>query len=970
MSRLAKRMKKYERHILLGLVILLLTSFSVLGAVQCRNRQMEGPKKDFSGTFRATPTEEVDVSANDFIQAYNRYEPWFLNQGPSLRYDWRLATYGPTFTEYAPAWAHVVMSRAAEAAGYDCGPEYQLPLAIRKAISTRMDKLAYTNALYDTFLREYYHRSAADFQATIREIAEKDMFLSPLVESRRYSVSFEEAYESWKKQTEYVDLQFVALRGADFMLDARQLEDTRAVIQKQEDRLTELTNTIRAIQRLEQKLERWQNDNEGKRPETLEPLKLKEQDTQDAWGGAIVYTVEGDAYALVSPGPDGRAGTEDDVDRSAVKEMLSLEALRRVGDALERWKEKSGAWPESLAKLKEPPPSGDIAPLARDVVDGQGRPLAYQPPEGEGAPSLTALGPDGEAGTADDLAASFQGDRVLVGSGPRTGRAVDESLQDAWKHPLRVRLSDASAWLWDVVSAGADGVFGTDDDVLSGNASQLKAFYQQPSVKGDYRIPTTREFRAIYVELPLVPDEVMKRLWEAFPEYHPDEAETYREYRKNLETYYTEEDPADPETGHGAELARRLAPGKPATLVPSKDLFGEPPADLGGSDDPDLQRYLEKGWRPILLRQGFFEEMLNAQLQRARDSRAAHEKWVAAHAKAEAGEGEDETPEPAVLTFDTLIAGVFQPYLPGQADPPYLGYYETDHPMTVSEIEAIPSIGGQDLTAIGFQGLSEPGQFASIPTQLNNSLTKAILQNLAVEPAHDAPLEDVRDEVYERYLTKRALDLAGDALRKLSEGASAEQRSDADAWQKRLEEWGTSVDAPHVVDETGMFIGSEPPPEREVPDGTREEEARAIRRRDYVRQTGYESVRPYGASEDAGTTKGAFGHGILKDDSTGGTDSAYLVRVLDRQNPPPQAFSPAEYRRYVIQQLLGQDRGTREARKQEPKSPYIRAMYRYYSNIEWIQKAFSLETSIVLVKPPVESQPPERPGQPGPPARP
>lgn len=47
--------------------------------------------------------------------------------------------------------------------------------------------------------------------------------------------------------------------------------------------------------------------------DVLHPLFMTDLVRDDAWGGRIVYTAEGDAYELRAPGPDGRTGTADDV---------------------------------------------------------------------------------------------------------------------------------------------------------------------------------------------------------------------------------------------------------------------------------------------------------------------------------------------------------------------------------------------------------------------------------------------------------------------------------------------------------------------------------------------------------------------------------------------------------------------------------------------------------------------------------
>lgn len=951
MSRFSKALKTYERQILLALVILLLVSFSVLGAVQC-GQEAQREVRDYSGTFQASPTEKVTIPSGDFVQTLNRYNPYLFSTlgAASLRYQYALGRIGgPDLAPQAATWAHLMTAKAAEAAGYRVGKDYQLKLALRRAIRPRMETLQQTDALYDLFLREYYRLPASDFERTVSEVVQKDQFLTPLIESQRYAIPYEEAYEDWKTRTEYVDLDYVALRGSDFALEARRVENTRTAIQAQRDALRGLDRTARAIERLDQRIERYRQDHEEALPADLAALEGPERALLDAWERPLRYTVEDGAYTITSDGPDGEPGTADDVDAETVAELATLDALRRVGDALQAWHEKKGAWPETLDALLEAPTEDSLAPLAREEKDGWDQPLLYDAPDGEdGAPALRSAGPDGEPGGEDDLAAVFEAERFVVTPGPRTAVALDPSLRDAWDRPLRVRFQDATTRSFDLRSAGADGAFDTDDDVETGNEGALRAFYDRPGVRVDYLLPTTRRFRAIYVQLPLVPDDVFARLWEAFPEYHPDEQEAYRRWLLNYGeelAYYTADDPADAEAGHGAELARRLAPNDAATLVPSREIFGEAPDDLGGEEDPDLATYLEKGWREILLREEFFEAMLNDQLRIARESHEAHGTWEAARAAFEAGEGEDPGEAPERVTFEGLLAGVFAPFLPGEADPPYLGFYETEKPLTRAEIEAIPTIGSYALTQIGFQGLAADDQFAAIPLQLNDALTKAILQNVELQAERQPELEEVRDEVFERYLETRALDLAADALDALREEVQGTQRAEEGVWEERFGAWKETVDAPIGQGTTGMFIGNRPPASREVSEGMAEAEALAIQRQDFVRQTGYESVRPMSTEGDVGTEVGAFGRTVLRDEAS---DSAFLVRVRDRQEPPPEAFSPRDYRRYVITKLLDPRPAEGQQGSARPRSPYLGAMYRYFLDVGELAKTFRLETEAEL----------------------
>lgn len=54
----------------------------------------------------------------------------------------------------------------------------------------------------------------------------------------------------------------------------------------------------------------------GAPPDTLEQLKssgIISQLNQDPWGSAFVLVKEGETMAIVSPGPDKKLGTDDDI---------------------------------------------------------------------------------------------------------------------------------------------------------------------------------------------------------------------------------------------------------------------------------------------------------------------------------------------------------------------------------------------------------------------------------------------------------------------------------------------------------------------------------------------------------------------------------------------------------------------------------------------------------------------------------
>src|SRR5262245_24093612 len=205
MSRLSKKIKKYERHLLLGIVIILLASFSITGAM-CKERG--GTVRDLGGSFVVLPTtkERASISSTDFAHWEDRY---FRRGGQTLAFPtllWRQYLRVPYWPKPALAtWAHIVAVETAKRAGYKVG-EGMVGSAIKDIIPD-VTGIEYTPASYQKFLAERYRGSGADFQETVREMLLADMLREPFVESARYLVSKDEAYEKWAKDRERVDLK-------------------------------------------------------------------------------------------------------------------------------------------------------------------------------------------------------------------------------------------------------------------------------------------------------------------------------------------------------------------------------------------------------------------------------------------------------------------------------------------------------------------------------------------------------------------------------------------------------------------------------------------------------------------------------------------------------------------------------------------------------------------------------------------
>lgn len=949
MASLSKTMKKYERRILLGLVILLLVSFTVLGVVDCQGPGGSGV--DYGGTFQVTPAKKTTVSNDVFIDTMRRYDRFRGRLGsPSLAYLPYMQLERKTLLPgLAGVWAHLCETEAGKAVGYHCGEEFQKGAAVRYAVQLGTGGLAFTDATYDRFLREYYGGAARDFEETVAEVVIKDQFLRPLIDSRRYGISYEQAYEEWKKSEEYVDLEYVALRGRDFALRAREVETTRSAIDQFRLPLDEAVGTAGSIEGIRKRIESWSEENGGTLPTGLADLGFPEDKgiPRDAWDNDYRFVVADGQVVLTSAGPDGVFDNADDVTMDLTDDLKSRLALREAGMGLLAWHRATEAWPDTLEKLLEAPKEGDRPPLLQLRKDGWENDLVYAVKD-DGTVELFAIGRDGQAGTDDDIRAQVTTDEAVVEPGEGFAPFMDTALRDAWGNALRVRMGQPSRARWVVRSAGPDGEFDTDDDIRSGNEGDLLRFYERPEVRSDYLLPAKRRFDAFYVHLPLLPDEVLRRLWEAYPDLHPDEEQAFDRWREyGPRPFYGAENPGDAETGHGAELARRLAPGVVPTLVPDVSIFGEAPEDLVSADSPDREPYLEGGWRAILLREQFVENLMNQWLSEARAARAAIQAWEEAKAAFDAGEGDDPGAKPAEVTFETLRAGPLASYLPGDGDAPWFGTLRPDEPMSREEWEADEHIGDIQLTVAGLSPLVEPGEFGAVPVLLNNSLSKVILRNLEYVSERQPELDEVREAVFERYLENRRVDLAGEALAELRGKLSS--TSDAEAWAKAIEEWKASIDAPVITEATGLFVGRLPPATSSAPDDLSEEAKQRARRRDFVRQRGYETVRAATDSElGDGAGVGTVGRIVLRDEAVDGTDGVFLVRVKDRQFPPPEAFSPFAYAGQLMNETLG-NLGQRSRDANAPRLGIMpNALYEYFGDLESLKRKFKLSTEVDL----------------------
>jgi hypothetical protein len=368
MSQFWKNVKKYERSLMLGLLIVILATFSVTGlASQCSRGGQQGDARDMGGTFVTATGRKVTVSDQEFRGVYTRYSSIYLFPawGPSLKWgpDIGLVDTKERQNIEMAVWTHMATVASAEDAGYRVGDE-ELAEGIRtivtraQAVMTRrrpeQSALAFTPALYDRVLQVTgYRQPKADFERTVREILLKDKYLTPLLDSMRFSEDRAAAYEQWKAGRERVDLRFVAVPAAQFADRVAKEETTRSAIAKQTDLLRQLVSTAQEGKRVLQRATEHK-DKHGAFAKDEAELVAKEPGKvafpggklpNDAWGKPFAYALAGDVPTVTSAGPDGQAGTADDVSADLADVLQGLGTLRTVGDAAFTWRGVAKAWP-------------------------------------------------------------------------------------------------------------------------------------------------------------------------------------------------------------------------------------------------------------------------------------------------------------------------------------------------------------------------------------------------------------------------------------------------------------------------------------------------------------------------------------------------------------------------------------------------------------------------------------------------
>lgn len=935
MSRARKFYKKYERHVLLGLVILLLATFSVTGALKC---QGEGNQKTFQlgGSFQAAPTKRLEVDDTEFDRLFALYYNFQRAiRMPSREFrEWVMGLRPPD--SFKAAWGHLIGLGAAKEAGYRAG-EHQVHNAVRDMVSFALmvrARMEYNDINYRQFLKENFSGSQIDFEDAVREVVIKDQFLKPLVDASRYQVPYPDAYEKWKSSRERVNLEFVALPAISFAETARLDERTRTEISRQDSVLKGVTSAAAQLNRVLARLEAVKKAPEGKYPESLEamansgptPFKVG----PDPWGEKLRYKLVDDTPDVRSAGPDMAFDTADDVTADTRKHLDTHSNAFELATKINQRRNAAGSWPATLADLLKSPGEERLPSLARPIKDGWDRDFEYTAAAGDTPPSITSLGVDGAAGGGDDLTVVLDPDAVRVQVGEGLSAYVLDA-KDAWDRPLDIVLSRAQPPIWSISSSGVDGKTGSEetnaDDLTTGNEAELKSFFA--TVQGDFRLEARRRFETVFVHLPLLADETLKTLWEKYPQHRPkDEEDLYKYWRsyRGPEYFYRVEDPRDSEEGHGAELARRIAPDLAAVLVPAKDIFPavleakddgkdgdkDEPKDRGaegspdGSDDAEeafRKEYAEKGWREIVIREQFVEALLNDILVRVRENRIAikaAERKLASIEKAtkdyeakrkaweervkdlpEADRGpapeapKDEKPEvPAEITFESLLASEFAGVVAKDGEAGGIQYWRTPELMTRSEWEANENFGTE--LQYTLNRLKEDGEYNGIPAQLHRRLTKVLVRRIEFKAEEQQNYDDVKEAVFERFIEKRQMDIAAKNLKRLQDavmkaetelGEEPTPEARRAAATKAMEAWAERLGRPvYWKSETGLFMGSEAPPSVEVEDDTPEAEARAIRQRNFIWRTGYATVRPTASRQDTVEAKpGTFGRRVLRD---------------------------------------------------------------------------------------------------------
>lgn len=991
--------KKIERPVMLGIVLILLMSFAVIDAIPSCTAGGGGPTTlSLGGAFEASPGNSESLSDEEFSDRYRELTRYWSATGTNTVSLPLPVTPNDGDNAFATAWHHILASKAAEEAGFHVGTA-ERSNAISRLVS-RSTSLRASDVAYQEFLSRRWRGRVDDFERLVSEMIRKDAFLAPVVDSGRYPVTYEEAFEEWKSQRERVNLEYIALSGDPFRAEVTAEEQTRRTIGTLEGDVAKVRSTANALGSLERQIEGWRTSNtEASWPADfaalVEAKALSRAPNPDAWGNELRFEPgEAQAFAVRSAGPDGKFETEDDLTSALVARFGTYGTFARMARAAHEIRAAKEAWPATAEDLRTPVTEGGLVPLTGGIQDAWGKDVVYQAGTGDAAPTLVSGGPDGAVGGGDDLTFTLRGegdaDGVVVPLATDLAGMLDALGQDAWERALEVGLEGSEPLRIVVRSAGPDGVMGSDDDVSGGNRQALEDFYASPSVRTKYRQEELRQFETLFIHLPLLPDDVFLKMWNAHPEFRPTSEEAlFTSWRNNRTTLYTADDPADPETGYGAALAKEIAPDATPVLVPRRDMFpedldeaaklrgvdvgtddgsteGEPnePEDGGdegeekeGEDedpipdapDPDAElrkTYKEQGWREIMIRQTFVESFMQDLMDRLVENQNAIRDWDEANTE-EGAIG--AAPRPDELSFESLLESSLNAYLLGAADADKglrsFQYYRSkpgadDKPDgrwgDTRESWVENKDFGDNTFAAFLSGRTGEGEFIPSTIQVHRRNTKVLVRNLKFFPAQTPELDEVVDGVFEDYIGKRMVDRAVEVLAELREaGPKPTAVTDPEArdkqWQEALDAWATEHGHPYVREETGLFIGETPPAAVTVDEDARDEAAMRQRRLNFVWRLGYTSVRPSASAQDATTTApGTFGRAPQTDSvavEDGGTGMAYLVRVLEREWPTKSEFSPRLYSDFLFNKALGWKQGLPLG---DQPATWLQAMHQHY----------------------------------------
>ena len=1001
--------KRYERHIMLGLVTILLATFSITGAMAgCFDRggsDSQGPK--YGGTYLVSANETTELTDAEYAKYANQFFTWhraIAQQPTSIAYRDFMAPFlnNQELIPEQMVYSHRVAIDAAKEAGYKAGPK-QISRAVKELVS-RTTGMAASNVVYQRFLRDRYPGgTAADFRRMTKELVLKDMFLAPLIDTERFAITWEEAYEQWKKTRERVDLEYVALDGSQFADVVALEEKTRSVLSRFETAVGDMRAALVLVRRTHGGIAGWRKENPdaewpGDFAALVEAKALQRIPEADPWGNELHFAgLDGAEFDLRSVGPDGKHGTDDDV-RLALEQ--STQTYGAMVDVVRATLESYGAtkeWPADLATLRKPIGEG-LPPLKADAKDGYGKELRYEAASGDGTPAVVSAGPDGTFGNDDDIRVQVEADAdPKTVSLPATDVVTtwlpkdDDSIPlDGYGNAPVVSIQGASPLLLKVTSNGPDGVFGNDDDISGGNEQGLRLFFQDPDITEKVAIPQRREFEALYVHLPLFPDSVLEKLWNDKPEFRPEsEEKLFQEWMNDRGDLYKAEKPGDPETGHGATSAKELAPDATLYLVPRKDIFpasldddakargvgegddeekgdgendGEEKDDEEKDDgkdkedeepvaDPQREEFLTSGWREILIRQRFIERYLQDIRDRLLESQKEFDEWERVTGLADPGA--PTPPKPTQITFKTLLAGELNPYMVGAADADKgnetFRYYVSKAPEADDEWREIPDFKDPTFAAY-LQSRVGKDEYVPGTIQIRSRTTKALARNLTFMPRRNPKLEEVRDVVFEEFLKKRQLDYAVAKLKELQEAAPKPSETIDEAeretkWKEAIAAWQKDHGKPVIHERTGMFIASAAPGSVEVDEDATDEASMRQRRQNFMWMRGYDSVRSLGSRQDqTEVVKGAFGRSPQTDRpvSDGGTGLAYLVRVADRADPSREEFSPRRYTDFLGMTAFGSGGGNR---LDTMTGKVFQAINRYFGSVDALRSVWRLQTN-------------------------